>query len=95
MNKLFLFRRIGPTSGYEYDSFVVCAPTEEAARQLFNKPGRFSNHCGEECLDPDKYSRDSAHNCLWADPERATCTLIGTAEESQPVQVLIGSFNPP
>lgn len=85
--------------GYDsYDSHVICAESEEEARSMF---GRSYNdfvvdriNCGDECRNSN-YDRKSCgkHNCVWSDPNKTDCKLIGTALENVGIGLILSSFN--
>lgn len=66
--------------GYDtYDSMVVCAVDEDAARMTL----------------PSEYEKwnDDAYGAWAARPEQVKVTLIGVADEKTPLGVVLASFN--
>jgi hypothetical protein len=68
--------------GYDtYDSAVVCAPNEEAARFIHPGSGEFNSHPWEI-------------NYTWCkSPDQVTVKEIGLAHPSMPQGVVLASFN--
>lgn len=82
--------------GYDFFSgFVVAAEDEQSAREAVNR-------CADEC------DRDGCHNarnryepepgdgtrpCVWRDPSRTACELIGVAVAGSAAGVVLESFH--
>lgn len=70
-------------TGYDtYDSMVVCAESEEAARRTHPTPGYKDERDWGYCLSG------------WcSSPDKATVTLIGVADASVKPGVVVASYN--
>lgn len=80
-NNLYLLIQTS-VRGYDtYDSCVVCAPDEDAARRT-HPNGEVDWHLGP--YRPNRWARD---------PSEVTLTRIGTADPGTAVGVVCASFN--
>lgn len=80
---LWLISQNIATTGSNYDSAVVCAQTEEEARQIH--PGR---RTGAWWDDPHK-----AYRWEWAHKDQVQVELIGIANDSIKPGLVLASFN--
>ncbi|MCK4824701.1 hypothetical protein KA005_53610 [bacterium] len=96
MKKLWLVRQ-DENNGYDtYDELVVCAETEEEARQIhpagyFWREGKWMSY--------NNYSptKDEWVECplgSWcSSPDKVNVTFIGEADESVAIGIVLGSYN--
>lgn len=85
-----------------YDSvagFVIACDSEEEARQVPFMVFLDGNHqgCRYECnhTDPvlvDEDEDEPQSPCVWKDPARSTCEVIGTAARGLPSGVVLRDF---
>jgi len=85
--RLYLLTLRRSDYGYDtYDGFVICAKNEEGARRLFLE----QKLCADECTG--YLSSAAKHQCIWADPERSECRLLGNAAKDVIAGIILASF---
>jgi len=87
--KLWKIARTDRASYDEYDSAVVAAETEDAARGTHPRGAAVWRGDEWQYLSDGSYYYDSG----WADPATLTVVLIGKAVDGTPPGIIVASFN--